>query len=144
MPNEEAEPIKYPLRQGRIQSIQPGQKIAGVPSMLVFERMFKRISDGALIEANAYGELGGDLIQHAGMQARSLTLRGKSVEAQVVRVNSARQTLMVRFTLPTHGNDKLWGSTLERSVVLGFDDLLSPVDRFKKRAKNLWRRLRRP
>jgi hypothetical protein len=133
---------KFPLREKKINGVQVGERIRSMPASLVFTRMFDRIPSSKIVQNNAYGEVGGDLVQHANLQSRSMALRDQRIDAMIEGINSEDRTVRVRVTFPTFGNDQLWGNTSERTVVLPFDDLVHPIDKITRRIKSFLKRRR--
>ena len=146
MPDDESQidvpEYKFPVPEKKIGDMQVGGRITRVPASILFGRMFDRIPDAKIIQNNAYGAAGGDLIQHANLQSRAAALRGVRVDALVEGINPESETVRVRFTFPTYGNPTLWGNTPERTILIPYNDLLGPVDKAKRVIRTIRNRLK--
>lgn len=130
---------QYPISEKKLEGVQEGEKIRDLPAGKLFRRMMRRVPDKAFVDSNAYGEWGGNLPQHAGLQAMGM-MSNYGVEAVILSVNPVDRTMRVRATLP--GDPKLWGKSAERTVVLPYDDLMPPLDKLKRKLKNFRSRIR--
>jgi hypothetical protein len=123
---------KFPIPEKRLGDIQEGERIRSLPASLIFSRLFERVPNSKIVQKNAYGEMGGDLIQHGNLQSRIMALRDQRVDAMIEGVNQEAGTVRIKVTLPTFGNEALWGNSAEKTVVLPYDDLLGPIDKLKR------------
>lgn len=136
-PHQETEPnekqIKYPLTRLDLENLNSGDIIKKIPLTKVVKVLFSRVPDETIEGKNAYGTLGGDLIQHGNMRAINLVAEGSFVQGVVLSMNSQRETIRLKIDLPTFGNDKLWpGGKTQRTVSMPFSDFLGPLTKLKE------------
>lgn len=121
----------FPLSLREVTFLKPKDTIARIPASLFMRKLFARVPAELMNDRNAYGEMGGDLLQHGNRRAMSLAIQGVELTATVVKVNREQKKITLRSTLPTYGNEKLWGSKPERTIVVAPTDLIGFIEKIK-------------
>jgi hypothetical protein len=113
------------LTKQELLKLNPGDIIKQFPMSTVIEIFSSRIPDATAAKANAYGEVGGDLIQHGRMRALRIMAEDMYASLEVKSVNQENESIRAEVTLPDTPQlpaENFWGFK-QKTITIPFSKI---------------------
>jgi hypothetical protein len=130
MPESEQEKsstsYSYPMDKDTVSGLAVGDRIKNFPMNKVMSIVEKYIAKKTADDANEYGDLGGNMIQHGNMRAMVIAADMYDTELNILKNNNDTKSLKAEVILPKLPNQDFWGR--DRMVIrVPYGELYGPL-----------------
>ena len=140
MPEFKDVPVPHMYKWDRLNLKQLGQllpedQISGFPMARFIKIISARLPDNMAEDANTYGKLGGDFLQHADMRALDITAQDTACNLVVRKIYPDEQKIYVQANLPRTKQRtaaEIWGRA-QMNLYVPFSMLEPPKSKIRRK-----------
>jgi len=148
MPEFKDVPVPHMYKWDRLNLKQLGQllpedQISGFPMARFIKIISAWLPDNMTVDANAYGKLGGDFLQHADMRALDITAQDTACNLVVRKIYPDEQKIYVQANLPRTKQRtaaEIWGRA-QMNLYVPFSMLEPPKSKIRRKVGEVVTRL---